>query len=172
MDIWQPNLVESADNDARRKKLRYAAVSAASVPLGQGLIQVLGLWLGNYATASLLTAAIITVPSFLVLRVFVWRHMSREDLGTQMVVFWVSMMVAFSLATFLTYLVARAAADQPTVIRGGAVLCVQLLAFGVVWVGRYVMLDRWLFRAPAQIPSPPTILARSAPAHQDGTPRT
>ena len=94
-------LIGFADNEATRKKLRYAGVSAASVPIGQGLLQVLALWLNSYAAASLLTAAIVTVPSFFIHKYFVWKHRSGENLGREMLAFWVAMMLAFALGTLL-----------------------------------------------------------------------
>ena len=150
-------LIASADKEATRKKLRYVGVSVASVPVGQGIIQGLGLWLGNYAAASLLTAAIVTIPSFFILKYFVWRDESRENLGGQMLAFWVVMMLAFLLATLFTYVVDHATGDQTTLIRGTAVFCAQLLAFGIVWLGRYVVLDRWLFKLPADVPDAITV---------------
>lgn len=136
----------ASTSEATRKKLRYAAVSVFSVPIGQGLIQVLGLWLDNYALASMLTAGIVTIPSFFVLKYFVWRDSSRENLRAEILVFWVAMMLAFTLATLLSYLVDHATTGCSNLVRGAAVLCAQLFAFGLVWVGRYVMLDRWLFK--------------------------
>jgi len=56
------------------------------------------------------------------------------------------MMLAFLLATLFTYIVDHATNAQTTLIRGTAVFCAQLLAFGIVWVGRYIVFDRWLFK--------------------------
>jgi hypothetical protein len=87
MNLWSSGLIASVDKDATRKKLRYTGVSIASVPIGQGLIQVFGLWLDDYAAASLLTPVIATVPSFFVMKFFVSRDTSRENLRGQMLVF-------------------------------------------------------------------------------------
>ncbi len=126
-----------------RKKLRYAAVAAAFLPISQGLIQVLGLWLDDYTIASFVGAAIATVPNFFANKYFVWRVTSREHLRDQLLMFWLIVMLAVSLATFFTYLVDHATEGQPTSVRGSAVLLVQVLAFGIVWVGRFLILDRW-----------------------------
>jgi hypothetical protein len=40
MNLWSSGLIASVDKEATRKKLRYTGVSIASVPIGQGLIQV------------------------------------------------------------------------------------------------------------------------------------
>ncbi len=126
-----------------RKKLRCAAVAAAFLPMSQGLVQILGLWLDDYTVASLVGAAIATVPNFFANKYFVWRVTSRERLRNQLLMFWVIVMLAVSLATLFTYLVDHATQGQPTPIRGTAVLVVQVLAFGIVWVGRFLILDRW-----------------------------
>jgi putative flippase GtrA len=128
------------------KKLRYAAVSVVFVPAGQILIQLLGMWLHNYTAASLLAAAIVTIPNFFANKLFVWRIRSRENLRSQVLVFWVAMMLGVALATLFTYLVEAAIAEQATLIRGAAVFLAQLLGFGIVWVGRFLILDRWLFK--------------------------
>jgi putative flippase GtrA len=151
MLISPSGLIAYARTEEAQKKLRYAGVSVVFLPLGQGLIQVLGLWLDDYTTASLLAYAIATVPGFFVYKRFVWRDMSRENLHRQVLVFWATMMLTVSLATLLTYLVQNAVADQTVLVRGAAVFCAQMLGLGIVWVGRYLMLDRWL-SAKSQIP--------------------
>jgi putative flippase GtrA len=132
-----------------RKKLRYAAVALVFLPIGQGLIQLLGPWLDNYTAASILAAAIVTVPNFFANKHFVWRVTAGENLREQVLIFWVVVMLAVSLATLSTYLVDDAMAGQATHVRGTAVFLVQVLGFGIVWVGRFLILDRWFFK-PAE----------------------
>jgi putative flippase GtrA len=151
MLVWPSGLIAYARTEEARKKLRYAGVSVVFFPLGQGLIQVLGLWLDDYTTASLLAAAIATVPGYFAYKRFVWRDMSRENLHHQVVVFWAAVMLTVSLATLLTYLVQNAVADQTVLVRGAAVFCAQMLGLGILWVGRFLMLDRWL-SAKSEIP--------------------
>jgi len=139
-------LIAYASLNETRKKLRYAVVAAAFLPIGQGLLQVLGPWLDDYTAASLLAAAIATVPNFFANKHFVWRVTSRENLHRQMLVFCVVVMLGVSLATLFTYLVETVVVDETTLIRGTAVFCAQILGFGIVWMGRYLILDRWLFK--------------------------
>ena len=51
-------------------------------------------------------------------------------------------------------------ADQTRLIRGGAVLFAQLLGYGIVFIGRFLILDKWLFKlvgdAPAHAEPPAT----------------
>lgn len=132
--------------DETYKKLRYAAVSAVFVPIGQILIQIFGLWLHNYTTASLLQAAVITAPNFFANKHFVWRVTSRGNLRGQVLVFWIAVMLGVALATLFTHLVEIATVDRTYLIRGTAVVAAQLLGLGIVWVGRFLILDRWLFK--------------------------
>ena len=151
MLVSPSGLIAYARTEEARKKLRYAGVSVVFFPLGQGLIQVFGLWLDNYTIASLLAYAIVTVPGFFAYKRFVWRVMSRENLHRQVFAFWAAVMLTVSLATLFSYLVQNAMADQTVFVRGAAVFCAQMLGYGIVWVGRYLMLDRWL-SAKSQIP--------------------
>jgi putative flippase GtrA len=151
MLVSPSGLIAYARTKEAQKKLRYAGASLLFLPLGQGLVQLFGLWLDDYTTASLLAYAITTVPGFFIYKRFVWRDMSRENLHRQVVMFWAAVMLTVSLATLLTYFVQNAVADQTVLVRGAAVFSAQMLGVGIVWVGRYRMLDRWL-SAKSQIP--------------------
>lgn len=145
-------LLEHARSDAGRKKIRYAAVSVVFVPLGQLLIQVLAATVfsgsdDNFTWASITAAAILTVPNFFANKYVVWRSTSRDRLHTQVVVFWVAAMLGVSIATLLTWLVERQVHDKVAGwVEALAVFGAQLVGFGIVWVGRYLILDRWLFK--------------------------
>jgi putative flippase GtrA len=121
-------------------KLRYVGVPVVVVPLGLGLIQVLGPWL-NYTVASLLAAGVVTIPNFFTNKHFGWRAISREN-RVKALAFWVAVMLSVSLATLFTYLVENEIADRAILIRGSSVLIAQLLALGIVWVGGLLIVDR------------------------------
>jgi putative flippase GtrA len=162
MDLSYSGLIAYGRTEDARKKLRYAGVSVLFLPVGQILLQVLGVWLNDYTAASLLAAAIGTVPNFFANKHFVWRVTSRENLHRQMLVFWVTVMLGVSLATLLTLLVEQATAGHTRLICGPAVLAAQLLGYGLVWVGRYLILDRWLFRI--DMPEHPSMIIGEIPA--------
>jgi putative flippase GtrA len=152
MSLWSSSLIAYARTEETRKRLRYLGISVVFVPIGQGLVQVLGLWLDDYTIASLLAAAILTVPAFFGNKHFVWRMTSRENLRSQVLVFWVVVMLGVSLATVFTYLAESSMAGRTALIRGTVVFFAQLLGLGIVWVGRFLILDRWLFRVSADRP--------------------
>jgi len=139
-------LLEHARSSEGRKQLRYVGVSVVFVPVGQILIQVLARVLDSYTRASLLSAAILTLPNFLANKYLVWKLSSKNNLRTQVLVFWVGAMLGVSLATGFTYLVEQMTLDSSPLVQSVAVFFAQLAGFGVVWVGRYLVLDRWLFK--------------------------
>ena len=147
MKISPSAVMDHARSDEGRKQIRYAAVSIVFVPVGQILIQVFGAFVfdRNYTLASIVSAALLTLPNFFANRYLVWKQTSRDNLRTQVLVFWVAAMLGVTLATGLTYLVEQQVHDRG-IIEPIAVFCAQLLGFGIVWIGRYIILDRWLFK--------------------------
>jgi putative flippase GtrA len=139
-------LIEHARSPEGRKQLRYVGVSLVFLPLGQALIQVLARLFDSYTTASWVSAAILTPPNFFANRYWVWKVTSKDNLRTQIIVFWVGAMLGVSMATGLTYLVEQVTSDRPALVESVAVFFAQLVGFGIVWVGRYLVLDRWLFK--------------------------
>lgn len=147
MKISPSAVIDHARSEQGRKQIRYAAVSVVFVPVGQILIQVLGAMVfdRDYTKASIVVAAILTVPNFFANKMWVWKDTSRDKLRTQVLVFWVAAMLGVAAATGLTYLVEQQFHNEGAV-EALAVFCAQLVGFGIVWVGRYLILDRWLFK--------------------------
>jgi putative flippase GtrA len=119
----------------------------------------------SFTAASLLNAALLTLPNFFANKLYVWKVTSRENQRTQIAIFWVAAMLGVGFATGLTYLVEQLTADQPGLVKRLAVVAAQLTGFGIVWVGRFLILDRWLFRLThsGRGPSP----AEEAELHTD-----
>jgi len=141
------------ESEQVRKLVRYAGVSLVFVPLGQILIQVLGFAFdrmfdtkNNFTMASIVSAVILTVPNFFANKRYVWRNTSADNLRTQVAVFWVAAMLGVGFATTFTYVVERAVDHRGGLVEAGAVFLAQLAGFGVVWVGRFLVLDRWIFK--------------------------
>jgi putative flippase GtrA len=142
------------ESEQYRKMVRYAGVSVVFVPVGQILIQILGYLIGkgggddtrSYTIASVLSAAILTLPNFFANKRYVWRDNSEDNLRTQVAVFWVAAMLGVAIATTFTYIVESAVDHRSGLVKAAAVFFAQLAGFGVVWVGRFLVLDRWIFK--------------------------
>ena len=147
VNLSPSSLLEHARSDEGRKQIRYVGVSVVFVPFGQLLIQGTGKFVfdGDYTKASILSSLILILPNFFANKYFVWREVSKDNLRTQILVFWVAALLGVSFATLLTYLVEERFRGQG-VTEQIAVFIAQLLGFGVVWVVRYLVLDRWIFK--------------------------
>lgn len=140
-------LIDHARSHEGRKQLRYAGVSLVFVPLGQVLVQVFH-WVFKVsdAIAVLITACILTIPNYFANKLLVWRDTSKENLRTQILVFWVAAMLGTALAMAFVTLADRLAEGSSDVVQGSALFIAQLTGYGIVWIARYFFLDRWLFR--------------------------
>lgn len=155
MNLSPTSVLAHARSVEGRKQLRYAGVSIIFVPIGQVLIQLLGALVftdtingvkeTNWVAASVTSAAILTIPNFFANKYVVWKNTSKDNLRTQVAVFWIAAMLGVTFATLLTFLV-----DYMIESHGWlekiAVFFAQLAGFGIVWLGRYVILDRWIFK--------------------------
>ncbi len=148
MNLSPSSVLAHARSAEGRKQLRYAGVSVVFVPIGQVLIQLLGKFAfdRNYTLASVVAALILTLPNFFANKYLVWKETSSDNLRTQVLVFWVAAIVGVTFATGLTWLVEQQVHDKAAWIEGSAVFVAQLIGFGVVWVVRYLVLDRWIFK--------------------------
>ena len=157
MDLSPTALLEHARSHEGRKQLRYAGVSLVFVPLGQIFVQFL-IWVFDVEPrwAVLLTAAILTVPNFFANKVYVWKNSNRDQLRTQVLVFWVAAMLGTLFAMGLVELAAILTEGASDIVKAAAFFFGQLAGYGIVWVAKYFFLDRWLFKVThhGEEPSP------------------
>lgn len=126
-----------------RKFARYCGVSAFNVVFGQSLLfgfhTVLG-WPGWYANFA--AVAVSSIPAYLLSRRWVWRQQGRHSLAAEVVPFWMMSFLGLVISTIAVALVDR---------RFDGALPVQLAnigSFGLVWVFKFVVLDRVMWRHP------------------------
>ncbi len=126
----------------RTKHARYCAVSANAVVVTQVLLTVFVHGLGwRPAAANVAAVSLSCIPSFLLNRTWVWKVNGRARMGRQGVVFWAMALLGLALST-VTVAALDAHWSSPVVANVG-----NLAAFGALWVAKFVVLDRVLFRA-------------------------
>ena len=120
---------------------RFTGVSVVSVAITQGLLVlfngVLG-WPGW--VANVLAVGIAAGPAYVLNRRWVWARFGPHSMSREVVPFWAYTFLGLLLSTVLV-----AVADTVW----GTTLAVQIAniaGFGVLWVGKFVLLDRVLFR--------------------------
>lgn len=137
-------------NHQFRKLLRYSAVSLVFVPLGQLVLQVL-VWIFDFAEwkAVIVTSIILTPPNYFANKNFVWRHKAKDNMHTEILIFWISAVLGAGAATGLVTLAGAwfPRGEVDSWVHAIAIFIAQLVGFGIVWVARFLFLDKLLFKA-------------------------
>lgn len=135
------SLVEFARTATDHRHIRYTMVSAVSVIVSQlVLLSCTGL-LDWSPTASNLTAVSVgSIPSYTLNRYWVWGKRGRNHLWREVVPFWVMALIGLAFSTVLVSIAARWN-DSLLVVSG-----TNLAAFGILWIGKYLVLDSLLFK--------------------------
>ncbi len=123
-----------------RKTVRYASVSVISLFIGQALLITFHRflhWPGT--TANIVSVVLSAAPSYLLNRYWTWNKKGRNDLWREIVPFWSMALLGL---VFSTWLVAIADRRWGTTL---AVSAASLIAFGSIWVGKFVVLNSVLF---------------------------
>lgn len=129
-----------------RKLLRYAGVSAVGVTAGQTLLFLFYGVAGMKAVvANTLAVAIATIPSYMLNRAWVWQKSGDHSVMSEILPFWGMAFLGLMLSNLLVALAERQS-DWWLVIN-----LANLVAFGTLWVAKYVLLDRVLFAESADL---------------------
>lgn len=130
------------------KGFRYMGVSAFNVAFGQILLFGAYSIAGWEAAASQVFAAVVgSVPAYLLCRRWVWKVDGVISFRRELLPFWSLALLGMVASTLSVKLAAGWAEDRWGVgpEAQSVVTLASLTAFGVVWVLKYVVLDRWLF---------------------------
>lgn len=130
------------------KLIRYAGVSVIGVTTGQSLLFVFYEVFGWRAlVANSLAVAIGTIPSYVLNRAWVWKKRSSHSFRAEILPFWGMAFLGLVLSNVLVAIVERRW-DSWVLIN-----LANLAAFGVLWIAKYMVLDRVLFRIEEHEPA-------------------
>lgn len=140
-DTGEPALAQPSTSD---KMTRYLVVTAVATPANFLLFALGFLALGLPAIVSnVLAATVVSIPTYIASRRWVWqvdRLTSRRGEAAQ---YWSSTMVSLAAATLALFLLEGAGAGSTVLV---------MTPFGVytvLWLVRYLFLDKYLFRRAA-----------------------
>jgi len=123
---------------------RYTSLSLITVPVGYGLLLLArSTWDINAGLLNLVVGTVLTPPSYLLYRRFVWHERTGKGILAEMFAFWELVMVA-AIASG----VVMAMADAWWGARGLALVAAGLLGQVGLFIGRYFWLDRVTFVSP------------------------
>jgi len=126
------------------KFVRYCGLSVFNVVSGQSLLALFVVLGFEVVVANLLAVAIGTVPAYLLARRFVWQTTGRHSVRREVLPFWVLNFLGLLLSSLSTSYAHRLWGDQVLLIN-----LASISAWFVVWVLKYLLLDRAVFRAKA-----------------------
>lgn len=139
------NVVRGLHERHGRKLLRFGAVSAVNVVVTQsllfGALTVLA-WSG--VASNIFAVTVSAVPAYLLSRYWVWQKRGRNHVFKEVIPFWSLAVLGLLLSTAAVWYVETNWDPHPLVIN-----VTNLAAFGVIWVTKFLILDRLLFKADA-----------------------
>jgi putative flippase GtrA len=139
MDGLQEIETTGADNGhgVRRRRGRFALITAAAAPANLAVYTgavVAGI---DPIAANLVSASVVSIPTFAVCRAWVWPDSGRVDRAQRAFKYWSTTIVNVLLAT-----AALEVLDPASTL---AKIIVPLAVYSVMTVARYIVLDRWVF---------------------------
>ena len=130
-----------------RKALRYCAVSAVNVVVGLSTLAFALEVLDFYPVIANLTAWMVsTFPAYLLSRYWVWQQLGASSVKSEIVPFWIIALVGLLLSS-ATIGVLAVITDNTIVLLLGTVV-----AYGIVWVAKYLVLDGLLWPKDSEQP--------------------
>jgi putative flippase GtrA len=139
----------SIRNRYGKKVSRFLVVSAFNVAFGQSLLILAHSWLGwSFAVSNVVAVAVSAGPAYVLARYWVWEKRTKNHLVKEVLPFW-------GLAFFGLIVSTIAAGIANTYTDAQIVLnLVNLASFGVIWVFKFFILDRFMFGKHHHVPAP------------------
>jgi putative flippase GtrA len=132
---------------------KFAAVSVVSTIVSQSLLfafypHVVGSAMGSNVIAT----SISTVPAYYLNRRWTWGKRGRSHLWKEVVPFWVLAFVGLVVSTLIVGIAATNAdrVSSSAEFRNVVVHLANLFAYGIIWVARYAILNKFLFGPDTQ----------------------
>lgn len=146
MNLSPSALLEHARTDAGKRALRYSATSLICVAITQVLILVFYKGLEHGEVSSNLSATMITsLPAFALNKYWVWGKRGRAHLRREVLPFWAFTVAGWALSTGAVYVVTNHVGTPQSTLRTLAVMAASIAGFGLLWILKYLFLDKIMF---------------------------
>ncbi len=154
------NLLERARTPGGRKLVRYSLVSVVSVIVAQ-IILFLAQFAWSARTSNIVAVCLSAVPSYQLNRKWAWGKSGRSHLMKEIVPFWGMAFLGLILSTWsVDWAESHAASITSSTLGQKLVVnAAALAAFGVLWVAKFVILNRVLFAHTGHPVAPPEPVA-------------
>jgi putative flippase GtrA len=146
-----PSSLQVALGKVRRHGLKYSAVSVINVVIGQGLLVVLGIVVHNAWVANILAVSLSAVPAYYLTRAWVWGKSGKSHLYKEVLPFWGFAFAGLILSTVSVALATKwlgisgVPRSELTTVEKLVPNIANMVAFGVLWVVKFFVLDSYMF---------------------------
>jgi len=136
--------------------MRYSLVSVVSVIVSQ-IILFVAQFAWSARTSNIVAVCLSAVPSYQLNRAWAWGKTGRSHLMKEIVPFWGMCLLGLILSTWSADFAESHAASITSSTLGQKLVVnlAALAAFGVLWVAKFIILNRVLFAHPAGPPTQP-----------------
>jgi putative flippase GtrA len=125
-----------------QKFWKYSMTSVVGVVMGQSLIFFFATILEwSWGLANISAVAISTAPTYYLSRAWVWQKRGKSSLYAEVVPFWVMTFLGLLLSTITVVILEHRYPDTKILANVG-----NVIGFGVLWVAKFFILDRILFK--------------------------
>ena len=143
-------LVAHAKSEAGRRAIRYVATSGVGVVGTQVLLFLFLHSFGWKPVISNFTAVtLMAVPAFLLNKYWVWGKRGKAHMRREVLPFWLFTIAGWILSTLAVVVVVNLTKDasNPDLVDGNkyAVQAANIAGFGILWVLKYLFLDKIMF---------------------------
>ena len=126
--------------------------SVVGVVMGQSLILLFATGLDwSWGWANFAAVAISTLPTYYLSRAWVWQKRGKSSFYAEVVPFWVMTFLGLLLSTIAVVVLENRYPDSKILANVG-----NVAGFGVLWLAKFFILDRILFKVTHEHPEGPT----------------
>ncbi|MGI8754314.1 MAG: GtrA family protein [Acidimicrobiales bacterium] len=145
MNLSPATLIAHSRTDAGRRAIRYSVTSLICVAITQALILIFYRGIKWSEVESNLAATMLTsVPAFALNKYWVWGKRGRAHMRREVLPFWAFTVAGWALSTGAVALVSHLGEPHST-LRTLSVMAASIAGFGVLWVLKYIFLDKIMF---------------------------
>lgn len=137
-----------------RRLVKFATVSVISTIITQGLLALFydALSVGSAMVCNVIATGIATIPAYWLNRTWTWGKRGKSHPWKEVAPFWIIAFIGMVLSTIAVGIAAHNAdaISHAHFVRRIFVQCANFVTYGAIWIGRYVIFNRYLFGANTQ----------------------
>jgi putative flippase GtrA len=143
-----PDLVEKFKSPEGQKMFRYTMASVVAVCVSTVCFLIFDGLIGwGAVVSSTLSTSIAAIPSYEMNRKWAWGKTGRGHLWREVVPFWGLALLGWGFSTICVYFMEKYAKHHhyAHLLKTGTVAAVYVGAFGVLWIGKFILFNKVLF---------------------------